>query len=102
MRKALVVWGGWDGHQPELVAKRVKRILEKENFEVTVSDTLDAFLDYEYLKGLDLICPIWTSGEIKGEQCGPVLRAVASGVGLAGNHGGMCDSFRNKDRKSVV
>lgn len=94
-RKAIIVWGGWDGHEPELVAKRVKRILENENFDVEVSDTLDAFKDYDYLKSLDLICPIWTMGQISGEQCGPVLRAVASGVGLAGNHGGICDSFRN-------
>ena len=93
-RKALIVWGGWDGHEPELVAKRVERILKEENFEVTVKDTLDAFLDYDYLTTLDLIFPAWTMGEIKGEQCGPVLRAVASGVGLAGNHGGICDAFR--------
>lgn len=94
-RRALVVWGGWDGHEPNLVAKRVEKVLTAENFDVTVSDTLDAFLDYEYLKTLDLIYPIWTCGEIKNEQCVPVLRAVASGVGLAGNHGGMCDAFRN-------
>ena len=93
--KAMVVWGGWDGHQPELVAKRVEKVLLSENFDVEVHDNLDAFLDEEYLKTLDLIFPLWTMGEIKGEQCGPVLRAVASGVGLAGNHGGICDSFRN-------
>ena len=33
--------------------------------------------------------------EIKDEQVKPVLEAVATGVGLAGCHGGMCDSFRN-------
>ena len=54
-RKALVVWGGWDGHEPELVAKRVERVLKAENFDVVVKDTLDAFLDEEYLKTLDLI-----------------------------------------------
>jgi len=92
--KAMVVWGGWDGHEPELVAKRVERALKNENFDVEVHDTLDAFLDGEYLKTLDLIYPVWTMGEIKGEQCGPVMHAVASGVGLAGNHGGICDAFR--------
>jgi type 1 glutamine amidotransferase len=94
-RKALVVWGGWDGHEPKLVADRVEKVLTGEGFDVVVKDTLDAFLDVEYLKTLDLIYPVWTMGNITGEQCGPVLKAVASGVGLAGNHGGICDAFRN-------
>jgi len=34
-------------------------------------------------------------GKIKDEQAKPVFNAVASGVGLAGCHGGMCDSFRD-------
>ena len=95
MKKAIIVWGGWDGHEPKLVADRVEELLKNEGFEVGVYDTLDAYNDADYLKSLDLIVPIWTMGEIKGEQCGNVMRAVASGVGLAGNHGGMCDSFRN-------
>ena len=95
MQKALIVWGGWLGHEPEQVAQIFADVLGQENFEVEVSDTLDAFLDVERLKGLDLIVPIWTMGEINKEQVEPVLEAVAGGVGLAGCHGGMCDSFRN-------
>jgi hypothetical protein len=95
MQKALIVWGGWLGHEPEQVAQIFADVLGQENFEVEVSDTLDAFLDVERLKGLDLIVPIWTMGEINKEQAEPVLEAVAGGVGLAGCHGGMCDSFRN-------
>jgi uncharacterized protein len=45
--------------------------------------------------GLNLIIPVWTMGEITNEQLKPVVKAVASGVGIAGCHGGMCDSFRN-------
>ena len=93
-RTALIVWGGWDGHEPQLVANRVERLLKAENFDVEVSDNLDSFLDLEKLLKLDLIYPVWTMGRISGEQCQPVLRAVASGVGLAGNHGGMNDAFR--------
>jgi type 1 glutamine amidotransferase len=61
---------------------------------VEVSDTLDAYKDGAKLKGLDLIVPVWTMGSITGEQLGPLLEAVQGGVGLAGCHGGMCDSFR--------
>lgn len=92
--KALIVWGGWDGHQPKEVAEIFQRVLTEDGFEVEVSTTLDAFLDVEKLKGLDLIVPIWTMGSITGEQLQGVVEAVVSGVGIAGCHGGMCDSFR--------
>ena len=59
-RRAIVVWGGWDGHEPELVARRVEKMLLKENFDVEFHDNLDAFLDKEHLKTLDLIFPLWT------------------------------------------
>ena len=92
--KALVVWGGWMGHEPDQVAEIFAGALRENGFEVEVSDTLDAFLDEEKLRGLDLIVPIWTMDEIKKEQRNPVMAVVESGVGLAGCHGGMCDAFR--------
>lgn len=96
MRRALIVWGGWDGHEPDKVAAHFESILKGEGFEVEVSDTLGAFVDYDKLKGLSLIVPIWTMGSISHEQREPVTRVVAEeGVGLAGCHGGMCDAFRN-------
>jgi len=91
---ALIVWGGWKGHEPEEVAGIFADCLREEDFEVEVADNLDAFLDAEKLNKLDLIVPIWTMGEIKKEQRAPVLAAVESGTGLAGCHGGMCDAFR--------
>ncbi|OXS74513.1 ThuA domain-containing protein [Domibacillus enclensis] len=94
-KKALIVWGGWDGHEPEQVAGLFKGILEEEQFEVEVSDTLDSYADVEKLKALDLIIPHWTMGEIEKQSVLNISEAVASGVGLAGCHGGMCDSFRN-------
>jgi len=93
-KKALIVYGGWDGHEPKEVADIFKGILEKENFDVEMSDTLDAYGDIEKLKGLDLIVPHWTMGEIEQEYVNNISEAVMSGVGLAGCHGGMCDSFR--------
>jgi uncharacterized protein len=93
-KKALIVWGGWDGHQPKQVAEIFRRTLTAEGFEVEVFDTLDAFKDESKLMGLSLIVPVWTMGKITAEQANPVLNAVKSGVGIAGCHGGMCDSFR--------
>ena len=96
MKKALIVWGGWDGHEPKQVADILGAALSDEGFEVEISDMLDAFLDAEKLKGLDLIVPQWTMGEITTEQLKPLLGAVASGVGIAGLHGGMGDAFRQQ------
>jgi uncharacterized protein len=93
-RKALIVWGGWDGHQPKEVSAIFARLLEAEKFSVEVHDTLDAFNDGAKLKSLSLIVPVWTMGTIGDEQLKNVCAAVRGGVGIAGCHGGMCDSFR--------
>lgn len=95
MKQALIVQGGWDGHEPRQISERFRDMLENEGFWVEVSDTLDAFLDTEKLNRLDLIVPVWTMGSITNEQCTAVCKAVGEhGVGLAGCHGGMCDAFR--------
>ena len=94
-RKALIVWGGWDGHQPKEVAEVFRHALAGDGFDVEVSDTLDRFRDEAYLMNLSLIVPVWTMGTISNEQLDPVCKAVRSGVGVAGCHGGMCDSFRD-------
>lgn len=95
MKKALIVWGGWDGHEPEQVASIFAGALREHAFEVEVSDTLEAFADAEKLLGLDLIVPVWTMGTIEQKLVNNVSAAVQAGTGLAGCHGGMCDSFRN-------
>lgn len=94
MKKALIVWGGWDGHEPELVSALFKEWLTEAGFEVELADTLDAYADAEKLMNLDLIVPMWTMGTIEQSYVNNISAAVISGVGLAGCHGGMCDSFR--------
>lgn len=93
-KKALIVYGGWDGHEPKQVSDIFNEILTDENFDVEMSDTLDAYADVDKLKSLDLIVPHWTMGEIEQKYVDNISAAVMSGVGLAGCHGGMCDSFR--------
>jgi uncharacterized protein len=93
--RALIVHGGWEGHEPEQFAARYAQVLRDEGFAVEVEDTLDAFADGERLAGLGLIVPIWTMGTISAEQLQGLLGAVAGGVGLAGFHGGMGDAFRD-------
>jgi type 1 glutamine amidotransferase len=95
MKKALIVWGGWDGHQPREVAEIFRGQLVEEGFSVEVFDTLEVFSDGAKLKTLDLIVPVWTMGRIEQQWVNHVSAAVQSGVGLAGCHGGMCDAFRD-------
>ena len=95
MKKALVTWGGWDGHEPKQCSEIVISILRNEGYEVNVFNTLDCYIDKEYMMSLDLIIPLWTMSEITKEQEDGLLEAVKSGVGIAGWHGGMGDSFRN-------
>lgn len=94
MKKALIFYGGWDGHTPKETAYLFKAMLEAEQYEVTVSDTLSVLDDYESITKYDLFIPVWTMGSISGQQCRNICQAVAEGAGIAGCHGGMCDSFR--------
>ncbi len=94
-KKALIVWGGWDGHTPEQSARFVGNLLEGHGFEVNIEPTTEAFAD----SGLDaysLIVPVITMSRIEKEELVNLLAAVRSGTGIAGFHGLMCDSFRNE------
>ncbi len=95
MKSALIVWGGWEGHEPEKGAAIFTSFLQSQEYEVEVSTTLDSYLDASKMLALDLIVPIWTMGTITQEQEKGLLAAVQSGVGIAGWHGCMADSFRN-------
>jgi type 1 glutamine amidotransferase len=59
--RALIVHGGWDGHEPRGFAEHYATVLRDEGFEVDVADTLDALRDAAALSHLSLIVPIWTS-----------------------------------------
>ncbi len=95
MKSALIVWGGWDGHQPKETAELFAGVLQGEGYAVEVSNNLDSYLDAEKLAALDLIVPVVTMSTITNEQEKGLLTAIKSGVGLGGWHGGMADSFRN-------
>jgi uncharacterized protein len=93
MREALIVWGGWSGHEPQQCAKIISGMLEGDGFKVHVEATTEAFAD-PAIAELSLIVPIITMAKIGKEEVQNLTRAVAGGVGLAGCHGGMCDAFR--------
>jgi uncharacterized protein len=95
VKSALFVCGGWEGHEPEKCAHVFVPILREKGYRVEISGTLDSYLDEEKMRSLDLVVQIWSMGEISDEQEKGLLEAVKGGVGLAGWHGGLADSFRN-------
>lgn len=93
-RRALVVRGGWEGHQPVTITDLFVPFLRENGFTVETADTLDVYTDTGLLAATDLVVQCWSMGEIGAEQCAGLAAAVRAGTGLAGWHGGIVDSFR--------
>jgi len=93
MREALIVWGGWSGHEPEQCARIIAGMLEEDGFAVRMETSTKAFADPD-LGRLSLIVPIFTMSKIEKDEVANLSRVVREGVGLAGYHGGMGDAFR--------
>ncbi len=41
MKKALMTWGGWEGHQPKQCVDLFAPYLRENGYDVTITDTLD-------------------------------------------------------------
>ncbi len=91
---AWIVRGGWDGHEPKLTSVRFAGLLEKHGWKTEIHETLEVLDDLEALRKVDLLVACWTMGEISWQQVNNVCTAAGEGMGVAGCHGGMCDSFR--------
>jgi len=94
MTRALILEGGWDGHEPHLCADEVAEMLNELGIEVTRSTSLEVLSDALRMASIDLVVPIWTMGVLERAQEQGLERAVRAGTGLAGFHGGMGDAFR--------
>ncbi len=94
-KRALMVWGGWHGHEPELVTTIFADVLRGHGYDIDIETDLDVFLDAERLAATDLIVPVYTMSKIGKEQEAGLLAAVKTGTGLGGWHGGMADAFRD-------
>jgi uncharacterized protein len=93
MREALIVWGGWQGHEPEQCAAIVAGMLRDEGFQVHLENSTSAFASPQ-LPTMSLIVPIYTMSKIEKDEVANLSQAVRDGTGLAGFHGGMGDAFR--------
>jgi uncharacterized protein len=94
-KKALIFYGGWDGHEPDQTSKRFASILEGHGYEVDRVPTLEPLEDADRMATYDLIVPMYTQSTITKDQEAGLLNAVKAGAGLGGWHGGMGDAFRD-------
>lgn len=95
MRSALIVWGGWDGHDPEECAAIYRRWLHEDGFSVRVATSPEVFLEPD-IADLSLIVPVITMATISADAANALAAAVQGGVGMGGHHGGMADTFHDK------
>ena len=93
-KKVLIVYGGWEGHQPKIFADKISLWLKNQGAKVQLADSTSIYTNTELLNGLDLIIQHITMSKMTDKQSHGLISAIASGVGLAGCHGGLGDSFR--------
>jgi len=92
--KALIVYGGWTGHDPKRVSAWLERELKKAGMSVERHDSLEALNNARKVQSMDLVVPVWTMGELSGKQWQNLDAAVRAGTGIGGVHGGAGDAFR--------
>lgn len=94
-KKALVVRGGWDGHQPIEATNLFIPYLEANGYAVQVEDSPAIYADAETMAEIDLIVQCYTMGTIEKDALAGLRAAIEAGTGFAGWHGGIADSYRN-------
>ncbi|MEU0211555.1 ThuA domain-containing protein [Streptomyces canus] len=93
-KKALVVRGGWEGHQPVKATELFLPFLESSGYDVRIEESTDVYADSAEMAATDLVVQCVTMSEITAEQVSGLSTAVMAGTGFTGWHGGIADSFR--------
>ncbi len=94
MPRALIVWGGWEGHRPKESAELVAGILGEQGFDTVVTRDYAA-LGAPDIGKMDLVVPMITNDVIERDIVVRLSDAVRAGTGLAGHHGALATSFRS-------
>jgi type 1 glutamine amidotransferase len=94
-KSALVVRGGWEGHQPIEATDMFIPHLKDHGYSVRVEGSPAVYADREYMAGVDLIMQCVTMSTIERDEFNGLRTAVEAGTGLAGWHGGIADSYRS-------
>jgi type 1 glutamine amidotransferase len=102
-RTALIVRGGWDGHDPVGATNLFVPFLEEHGFDVQIEDSNEAYADGALMARTDLVVQSVTMSEISHLAFTGLAAAVRRGTGLVGWHGGIADSYRaNSDYLQLI
>src|SRR5699024_12659298 len=93
-RNALVVRGGWEGHEPVATSVLFIPFLKESGFNVSIENNLEVYADPQIMADTDLIIQCWTMGEILSEELDGLREAMENGTGFDGWHGGEVDDNR--------
>ena len=92
--RALVVRGGWEGHQPVKATELFLPFLERHGYAIRIEESPEIYADAAEMARTDLIVQCMTMSEIGREALSGLRAAVAAGAGFTGWHGGIADSYR--------
>jgi type 1 glutamine amidotransferase len=95
MKTALVVRGGWDGHQPTEATELFIPFLAARGYSIRVAESPQPYADAGYMRTVDLIVQCNTMATIERGELVGLRAAIEAGTGMAGWHGGIADSYRN-------
>jgi type 1 glutamine amidotransferase len=93
-RSALIVRGGWEGHQPVRATEVVLPFLEASGYDIRIEESPSVYADADAMAATDLIVQSVTMSTATHEEVMGLRAAVAAGTGLTGWHGGIADSYR--------
>jgi uncharacterized protein len=95
VKRAVVVRGGWEGHQPVEATELFLPFLRDNGFDVQIEDSPAIYADAQTMAGADLIVQCMTMSTIERDQVAGLRAAVEAGTGFTGWHGGIADSYRS-------
>jgi type 1 glutamine amidotransferase len=82
IERALVLWGGYPGHQPKEAVERFTPFLEDKGFDVVIEDSLAAYENAALMSSVSVILQNWTTGDITAAQFRGLSDAVPVVAGL--------------------
>lgn len=97
MYRALILCGGWEGHDPDAISARFAAMLRDMGCDVETIRSTKPFADVGWLHQFNILVPVWSysgSNDLPDPLAVNIANAVSAGMGIVGCHGGMCDAFR--------
>lgn len=94
-RRALIVRGGWEGHQPTEATDLFIPFLEANGFATQIEQSPSVYADATFMRSIDLIVQCNTMATIDDKSLSGLRASIEAGTGMAGWHGGIADSYRN-------